>query len=146
MQAPTGLLNDAAGIDASNVQPLSPLYGTLVRMVAGTVLLVGYGVLVGKFMTTVGKLKDRKALGQTTAGAFFGPFIGVTLSLAAVAWTNTAVAATVMAISPVLVIPIVRVVYRHKVTLRAVVGALVAVAGVGVLTFRQQIVVLISGG
>jgi drug/metabolite transporter (DMT)-like permease len=143
MAEPSGLLNQAAGVDASSVQTLSPLYGTFVRMVAGTVLLVGYGVVIGRFMTTVGKLKDRKALGQTTAGAFFGPFIGVTLSLAAVAWTNTAVAATVMAISPVLVIPIVRIVYRHKVTLRAVLGALVAVAGVALLTFRRQVAELI---
>ncbi len=143
MAEPGGLLNDLAGIDAGGVQTLSPLYGTFIRMLAGMVLLVGYGVVIGRLMTTIGRLKDGKALAQTTAGAFFGPFVGVTLSLAAVAWTNTAVAATVMAISPVLVIPIVRFVYRHKVTLRAVIGALVAVGGVAVLALRHQIAALV---
>lgn len=49
-----------------------------------------------------------------------------------------------MAISPVLVIPIVRVVYKQRITGRAVVGALVAVAGVAVLTFRREIAGLIE--
>jgi drug/metabolite transporter (DMT)-like permease len=139
MAQPDGLLNEIAGVSAANVVTVSPLFGTFVRMMAGMLLLVGYCIVIGKFGVTLSKLKDRKALGQTSAGAFFGPFIGVTLSLAAVAWTNTAVAATVMAISPVLVIPIVRIVYKHTITWRAVVGALVAIAGVGVLTFRHQL-------
>ncbi|MBZ0137160.1 MAG: DMT family transporter [Planctomycetes bacterium] len=139
MAKPEGLLNTASGITAENVVTVSPLYGTLIRMLAGTVILVGYCIAVGRIGETLRKLKDKKAVGQTSAGAFFGPFIGVTLSLAAVAWTNTAVAATIMAISPVLVIPIVRIVYKQKITWRAVIGALVAIAGVGVLTFRMQI-------
>jgi drug/metabolite transporter (DMT)-like permease len=139
MAEPEGLLNRLAGIDAESVKTLSPLFGTFIRMVAGTVLLVGWCIVIGRMGQTLRALKDRKALGQTTAGAFFGPFVGVTLSLAAVAWTNTAVAATVMAISPVLVIPIVRVVYKQRITGRAVIGALIAVAGVAVLTFRREI-------
>lgn len=139
MAQPAGLLNALAGIDAGNVRTVSPLYGTLVRMLAGTIILVGYCVATGRLGESLRKLKDRKAVGQTTAGAVFGPFVGVTLSLAAVAWTNTAVAATIMAISPVLVIPIVRVVYKQAISWRAVVGALVAFAGVAVLTFRQQV-------
>ncbi|MCA8935127.1 MAG: DMT family transporter [Planctomycetes bacterium] len=139
MRVPGGLLNSVSGITSSNVESLSPLYGTLVRMLAGTVILVGYGIIVGRFGQTLKSLKDRKALGQTSAGAIFGPFIGVTLSLAAVAWTNTAVAATIMAISPVLVIPIVRIVYKQAVTWRAVIGALIAFAGVAVLTFRERL-------
>jgi drug/metabolite transporter (DMT)-like permease len=139
MSQPTGLLNTISGITAANVVHVNPIYGTLVRMVAGTVLLVGYCIAAGRVGQTLSKLKDRKALGQTTAGAFFGPFVGVSLSLAAVSWTNTAVAATIMAISPVLVIPIVAVVYKQAVSWRAVVGALIAFAGVAVLTFREQI-------
>jgi drug/metabolite transporter (DMT)-like permease len=139
MSRPEGLLNTLSGITADNVVTVSPLYGTLVRMLAGTVVLVGYCIAVGRLGQTLRALKDRRALAQTTGGAVFGPFIGVTLSLAAVAWTNTAVAATIMAISPVLVIPIVRVVYKQRITWRAVLGALVAIAGVAVLTFRAQI-------
>jgi drug/metabolite transporter (DMT)-like permease len=139
MSHPGGLLNTVSGITADNVVPVNPIYGTLVRMVVGTVLLVGYCTATGRLGQTIAKTQDRKALGQTTAGAFFGPFVGVSLSLAAVSWTNTAVAATVMAISPVLVIPIVAIVYKQSISFRAVIGALVAFAGVAVLTFRERI-------
>jgi drug/metabolite transporter (DMT)-like permease len=107
--------------------------------VAATVVLVGYCVIIGRFRGTLRSLTDRKALVQTSTGTIFGPFIGVTLSLAAVAWTNTAVAATIMAISPVLVIPIVVIVYRQRVSWRAVLGAVVAIGGVAVLTLRGTI-------
>lgn len=139
MEHPEGLLNSLFHVTRDNVKPLSPLYGTFVRMLVGMVLLVGYGIAAGKFGATLHALKDRKGLGQTTGGAFFGPFVGVTLSLAAVSWTNTAVAATIIGTSPVLVIPIVRIVYKQKITARAVVGALVAVGGVAVLAMRNQL-------
>lgn len=131
------LLNQWSGLDGGVVE-LHPLFGTLVRMLAGTVILLAYGLAARKLIETLGKLRDRRALAQTTAGATFGPFIGVTLSLAAVQLTNTAVASTIMATSPVLVIPIVAIVYKQKITWRAVAGAIVAVAGVAVLTFRDK--------
>lgn len=139
MEHPEGLLNTLFQVTRDNVKPLSPLYGTFVRMLVGMVLLVGYGIAAGKFRATLRTLKDRKGLAQATGGAFFGPFVGVTLSLAAVAWTNTAVAATIIGTSPVLVIPIVAIVYKQKITARAVIGALVAVGGVAVLAMRKQI-------
>jgi drug/metabolite transporter (DMT)-like permease len=67
-------------------------------------------------------------------GTVFGPVVGVTLSLAAVALANTGVAATIMATSPILVIALVRLVHGHPVTIRAVLGAAVAIAGVALLT------------
>lgn len=116
-----------------------PLLGTLVRMLAATTLLYAYGLATGSMRDTFRALSDRRALAITTAGAVFGPVIGVSLSLAAISLTNTAVAATIMATSPVIVIPLVWLVYRHTVSPRAVLGALVATAGVAVLTFREPI-------
>ncbi|MHC4840100.1 MAG: EamA family transporter [Planctomycetota bacterium] len=139
MKEPVGLLNTWSGQTSVNIIELSPLYGTFLRMVAGTVLLVGWAILSGRFGKTLSSLRDRKALGQSTAGAVFGPALGVTFSLMAVAWTNTAVAATIMATSPVVVIPVVWIAYGQKPSGRAVVGAVIAVAGVGVLTFREAL-------
>ncbi|MBX3459630.1 MAG: EamA family transporter [Planctomycetes bacterium] len=144
MADPTGWLNEVAGVSADNVLPVSPLFGTFVRMVAGMALLVGYGVIIGQLPKTLAAMRNRKAMAQTAGGAMFGPFVGVTLSLAAVSLTNTAVAATVMSISPVLVIVIVRIVYKEKITARAVVGALVAVGGVAVLALRRDIAAMLA--
>jgi drug/metabolite transporter (DMT)-like permease len=41
-----------------------------------------------------------------------------------------------MAIVPILMLPLVRIIYKEKLTWRAVLGALVAVAGVAVLFLR----------
>lgn len=136
--APGSLLNEWSGL-GSDVRELHPLFGTLVRMLAGTAVLLVYGLLARRLGETLRQLKNGRAMAQTTAGATFGPFIGVTLSLAAVQLTNTAVASTIMATSPVLVIPIVALVYKQKITWRAVAGAIVAVAGVALLTFRDEL-------
>lgn len=139
MLEPRGLMNEWAGVNQANVVSISPLLGTLVRMLAGTVVMMAFALAIRSIRATLETLRDRKAVIQTTAGAFVGPFIGVTLSLAAFKYANPAVASTVIATSPVLVIPIVRIVYKQKITWRAVVGSLVAVAGVAVLTLREEI-------
>ena len=68
---------------------------------------------------------------STTVGAVFGPFLGVSASLAAVRYTDAGTAATIMSIVPVLLIPPSILIFKERVSLRAVVGSFVAVGGVG---------------
>jgi len=112
-------------------------YGTLIRMITALFALLLYSAIYGGLRKTLQSTRDRKGMVLTATGAFFGPFLGVTLSLIAVANANTAVASTVMAMSPILVIPIVIVVYKEKVSWRAWAGAIVAVAGVALLSLRE---------
>jgi drug/metabolite transporter (DMT)-like permease len=81
----------------------------------------------------VAGLRNRPALSRTALGAFFGPFLGVSLSLFAVQRTETGVAATIMSIVPVLIIAPAVLVFRERVSLRAIAGAVLAVAGVALL-------------
>lgn len=78
-------------------------------------------------------LSDRPAMARTAAGSFFGPFLGVSLSLVAVQHTEAGVAATLMALVPVLIIPAAIVIKRERVSRRAWVGAGVAVGGSALL-------------
>jgi drug/metabolite transporter (DMT)-like permease len=78
-------------------------------------------------------MRDRQGLGFAAIGAFFGPFLGVSLSLFAVRHTVAGVAASIMALQPVLIIPLVVVLHRERVGVGGVAGALVAVAGVALL-------------
>lgn len=139
MGDPAGVINDWAGITRENVVSVSPLLGTLARMVAGTLLLLAFALARGTLGATAATLGNRRGLAETTLGAVFGPVVGVTLSLEAFKYANPAVAATVIATSPVLVIPLMRTVYKQTITWRAVIGALVAVAGVAVLALREEI-------
>ena len=78
-------------------------------------------------------LKDRRGVAFTTAGAIVGPFLGVSMSLLAVQLTQAGVASTIMATTPVLILPVVIFVKRERVSPRAAFGAVMAVAGVAVL-------------
>jgi drug/metabolite transporter (DMT)-like permease len=69
-------------------------------------------------------------------GSFLGPYIGVTFSLIAISLTDVAIAATIIALVPIIMLPTVWILFREKLSWRAVVGACVAVAGVGVLFLR----------
>jgi drug/metabolite transporter (DMT)-like permease len=78
-------------------------------------------------------IQNRPAMGFTTIGAFFGTFLGISLSLVAVQLTNAGVAATIISIVPILIIPPAMFFFRERVTLRSVLGAALAVAGVALL-------------
>ena len=78
-------------------------------------------------------VRDRRAVGLTAVGAFFGPFLGVSLSLVAVQLVPAGVAASLMATTPVLIIPVVVLLGRERVGLGGIAGALLAVAGVALL-------------
>ena len=76
---------------------------------------------------------DKIALRNLLIGTVFGPVLGVGLSLLSVQNTETGVASTIMSIVPVLIIPAAIVINKEKVTIKEVIGAIVAVVGVGIL-------------
>ena len=106
---------------------------TEVRVIAA---VAAYALVVGavRGWPRVGvALRDRGGLAFAALGAFFGPFLGVSLSLYAVRHTVAGVAASIMALQPVLIIPLVVVLHRERVGIGGIAGALVAVAGVALL-------------
>jgi drug/metabolite transporter (DMT)-like permease len=76
---------------------------------------------------------DGQAARAITAAAFIGPFLGVWLSMIAVQSSRIGIASTLMAMTPVLSLPLVRIVFKERVTPRAVFGTLVAMAGVAAM-------------
>ena len=75
-------------------------------------------------------LKHRPAMKRITLGAFFGPFLGVSFSLLAVQHTEAGIAATLMAISPVLIIAPSVIIFKEKVNWTEILGAIITVGGV----------------
>ncbi len=66
-------------------------------------------------------------------GAFSGPFLGVSFSLLAVQRAEVGVASTLMALPPVILLPIGYYVFKERFGWQAVAGTLVAIAGVAIL-------------
>jgi drug/metabolite transporter (DMT)-like permease len=113
-----------------------PLTATWVRMMVATATIWALAAATRR-LRGIGILSAaRQAAGPVIGGAFFGPFVGVWLSLVAARLTDVGVAATLMATAPVLVIPMVAVTDRYRPTWRAIIGTLIAVAGVALLFAR----------
>lgn len=113
-----------------------PVAATQIRVLAG---IAGYALIftaIGWWGRFIAALPDRRGLALAALGSFCGPFLGVSLSLLAVQRTHTGVAATLMSITPVLIIPAVMALHRERVSARAALGAAVAVAGVALLWLR----------
>jgi len=96
--------------------------------------IFGFAVIIsvlGRWKDIFSAVKQRVPMLELSTGAFFGPFLGVSFSLMAVANTSSGIAATIMAIVPVLIIPPSVWINKEKVTFREVLGACLAVSGVG---------------
>ena len=126
----------AAEGDSLSGVAVFPLYGTLVRMAAATAWALAGAAIPRQGVHMRAALGDRRALGFIAGGTLTGPVFGVWLSLVALAHSNTAVASTLLATSPLFVIPLVRVVHGRRASARAWIGALVAIAGVALLSMR----------
>lgn len=111
-------MGDYDAIAATQIRVLAGIAGLSVVFTA-----TGWWARVGR------ALADRSALAPTGVGVFFGPFLGVSLSMVAIKYTDAGVAATLMALVPVLIIPASVLLFGEKVSRLAVLGAAVAVAG-----------------
>lgn len=115
--------------------PLSfmmPFASTMIRAVTG---LAGFVVALFFFSRNGGARLHRAATdgyGMLFAlgAAFFGPFVGVSLSLMATLYTSTGIAQTIMALTPVLILLPSWMFFHQQVTWREVVGAVISVIGV----------------
>lgn len=115
------------------LHPLDPLPATMIRVLVASITIWFIVTIWGKLPKVAKAAKDRRALQLTFGGAFVGPFMGVWLSMIAAANTVAGIAATLMSLMPIMVIPVVWVLYKQRTTWRGVVGACVAVVGVAIL-------------
>ena len=134
-----GSLGQAAGLVTSKHgmlgtgQIIHPLEASFVRILFAVGTLWILAAVRGQVQNTLHATRDRKAMLFTLGGTVVGPFLGIWMSLVAVSLIEAGVAATLNAMVPVMVIPLVILFHREKVSLRAVIGAFVAVGGVALL-------------
>ncbi|MDP6633997.1 MAG: DMT family transporter [Phycisphaerae bacterium] len=83
-------------------------------------------------------LKNGRAMAQMTLGAFVGPVLGVVLLMLSMKHLEAAVAQTFVALLPIVIIPFVMVIHKERVSLRAALGAVMAVAGVAILFIKDN--------
>jgi drug/metabolite transporter (DMT)-like permease len=130
-----GAVGQALGLVLSKIgmAGYDPFAATQIRVIAG---MTGFALLI-TFMSRWGSVnkafQNRPAIAATSLGAFFGPFLGVSFSLIAVKFTEAGIASTIMALVPVLIIGPAVVLYKQKVTVAEIIGAVISVGGVAVM-------------
>ena len=127
-----GALGQAAGlvISKKGMGTYDAFSATQIRVLTG---IVGFSVLfffIKRWHRVGAALKNGSAMKRISLGAFFGPFLGVSFSLLAVQHTQTGIAATLMAIVPVLIIPPSIFLFKEKVNWKEILGAIITVSGV----------------
>lgn len=107
-----------------------PLASTQIRCIAGIFGFAAIILLRKGAKEFIASCRNRQGVILTFLGSIFGPFVGVTLSLLAVQHSNTAVASTIMAMVPVIILLPDKFIFKRKVSLVQAIGAVIAVIGV----------------
>lgn len=127
-----GALGQAAGLVLSKkgMGDYDAFSATQIRVLTG---VIGFTVLfffMKRWPRVWSALKNGSAMKRISLGAFFGPFLGVSFSLLAVQHTQTGIAATLMAIVPVLIIGPSIILFKEKINWKEILGAIITVGGV----------------
>jgi drug/metabolite transporter (DMT)-like permease len=127
-----GAVGQAAGLVLSKkgMQDMNAFSATQIRIMAG---MVGFIIVISLFRRwkrVYEGIRDMRAMKIMALGSFTGPFLGVSFSLLAVQHTDTGVAATLMALTPVMIIPPALILKNEKIKTLEIIGALISVGGV----------------
>lgn len=127
----TGLVFAKAAFEIGEINGFA---ATFIRVLFSLLLLMPAAMIAGKYKNPVKIfLKDKKSFWLVLTGAMIGPFLGITFSLIAVANTKVGIASTIMATVPVVMLPMVKFIYKERLSNKAIIGAFLAVIGVAVL-------------
>ena len=107
---------------------------TLMRMAAAAIVMWLITLLSRQAGATLRAFAQQpQTFWLALAGSFFGPFLGVTLSLYAIQHTAVGIASTLTSLSPVILLPIGYVFFKERFGWQAVAGTLLAMVGVAML-------------
>jgi drug/metabolite transporter (DMT)-like permease len=112
----------------------SPFQANDIRMLAAVGFSWALATIAGKAGSTFQELRGKpRILGLLALGAFVGPVLGVVSSLLAIQYIEIGIASTLNALTPVIILPISYFVLKEKVGWQAILGTILALAGVAVL-------------
>lgn len=112
---------------------MDAISATQIRIIFGMVSFMIFFTFIKRWKKIILSMKDANSIKNVSIGAFFGPFIGVALSLYAIQKTNTGIASTLMSLVPILIIVPSALMFKEKITPHQVIGAVISLAGVALI-------------
>jgi drug/metabolite transporter (DMT)-like permease len=137
--APAGLLFAFIGALGQGLGIVLSKYGmdgydvfasTQIRIITG---IAGFAIIITllrRWGNVASAIRNPPAMKALVLGAFFGPFLGISFSLLAVKFNQAGIASTIMAIVPILILAPSAWIYKEKITIVEIAGAVLSVAGV----------------
>lgn len=114
------------------LESFPPIAGTQVRLFSAIIALTIY-ITIAKRWKEVAKIRTHPHAWKAVLGdAFIATLIGVSLSMVAIKNTKAAIAATLMSVMPILIIPI-SIWLKERISLKEVLGAVLSVTGIAIL-------------
>lgn len=111
---------------------MMPFASTMIRAIIG---MTGFTISMLFFSRTakhrfIEGVKTPAAVFSAFGASFFGPFVGVSLSLMATLYTTTGIAQTIMSLTPVFILLPSYLLFHQKVTIAEIFGAMISCFGV----------------
>jgi len=134
-----GALGQALGLLTAKLglaEGVTPQSANLMRLLAAAIAIWIAALLTGGAHRTYSAYRDDpRASVFTAAGTAAGPIFGVWLSLVAIEEAPLGIASTLMALTPIFLLPIARLVFSEPISYRAVFGTIVALSGATILLY-----------
>ena len=112
-----------------------PFASSQIRAITGILGFVVIITFAREWRSIRFSLRNNKALTPLLIGSFFGPFLGVSLSLLAFQHTSVGIASTLIATVPVFILIPSVLIFHEKLNWKEVVGAFLAVGGMAIFFF-----------
>lgn len=127
-----GVMGQALGMVFSKigVEGYDPIASTQIRLIVAVIAFIALITIKGRWSEVKIGTRDLKAMKWIGIGSFFGPFIGVAAMLVALKYASAGIVSTLSSTSPVLVIPFSVIIFKEKVCMMEVLGAIISVVGV----------------
>jgi drug/metabolite transporter (DMT)-like permease len=112
---------------------ISAFQATFIRMLAGTAGMFLLGITTGRLKAWVLPFKEPKLLVFFALAVCVVTFGGFWLSLVAIKYVDVSVAYTLNSTEPLFILPLAALFLKEKITLQAVSGTVIAIAGISCL-------------
>ena len=119
---------------ANMLGALDPFVVTGIRIFAAIVVMLPFILIFKKLKNPFKSFaQNKEALKFTLIGSIIGPYISITLSFIAISLTQIGVATTLMATTPIVMLPLSHYVMKEKLNKYAIIGSIITVLGVALL-------------
>jgi len=114
---------------------ISPLQSSLIRLVGGTVIVIGLLFLPVAKQSTVKWQLSWRSLGIIAIASFGSTYLGIWLQQTSLKYAPAGIAQTFLATSPLFILPIVAL-QGEKISQRAILGVIISLGGIALMFSR----------